>query len=401
LLLALFLPVWPRIVPVIVTALALNWIASGNVIELIRENKSPNFFILFIALYVFYGVGLLYTTNLNSGLKEIMTKLSLLIFPVLFFSLPSFDGEQFKKIIKSFVYGCLIAALICLAQASYNYITTKYAIAHGSKDWDFGINYFLKDRISIWMHPSYRAMYFVMALVFLSFYKKDFVSLGIWRFFFSFILALLVVLFSSKAGIIGLLLLGIYVGFQMVFREKKIKQVIIGVLASVIIFFSLYFSAPQFALRIDDAWKAVSGNVDVKKSDESTAARMAIWSASKKIIGENIWTGVGTGAVEDVLVNEYEKEGMTTAHDEHLNSHNQFLQTFIGLGIAGFIILMLSLFLPLIAAWKNKNFLYVFFILLFIINILVESMFETQAGVIFYAFMNSFLFSVNFKKADE
>ena len=86
-------------------------------------------------------------------------------------------------------------------------------------------------------------------------------------------------------------------------------------------------------------------------------------------------------------------EGMKTAYDEKLNTHNQYLQTTIALGMVGFIILVLSLLAPLVQAIKKRNQLYVLFLLLFIINILVESMLETQAGVIFFAFFNSLIFT--------
>jgi hypothetical protein len=50
------------------------------------------------------------------------------------------------------------------------------------------------------------------------------------------------------------------------------------------------------------------------------------------------------------------------------------------------------LFLPAVAAFRRKDYIYFFFIILFSMNILVESMFENQAGVVFYAFFNSLLF---------
>ncbi len=392
-LLAFLLPIWPRLIPFVVAAQTLNWAISGNIVNLFKTNSSHKYFLLFISLYVLYLVGLLFTENMDSGLQLVTTKLSLLVFPLIYFSSPVFNTDQFKKILKALVFGCLVTAFICVSQSTYNYFSTKYALAHGSNDWDFGINWFLKDRISIWMHPSYRAMYFLMALMGLNYYQDDFVKSIGWRFFIYFILSFLIVLFGSKAGIISLLLFGLFAGWQLVFKEKKVKQVVIGTAASLLIFFSLYIFAPQFALRINDAWKAVSGNVDVKKSDESTAARMSIWSASKIVIGKNILFGVGTGDVEIALLKEYEMEGMKTAYDEKLNTHNQYLQTTIALGMVGFIILVLSLLAPLVQAIKKRNQLYVLFLLLFIINILVESMLETQAGVIFFAFFNSLIFT--------
>jgi hypothetical protein len=63
------------------------------------------------------------------------------------------------------------------------------------------------------------------------------------------------------------------------------------------------------------------------------------------------------------------------------------------LGLPGIATLLLMLILPMIAAFRNRYFLYFVFLLLFSLNILSESMFEIQAGVIWYAFFNIVLFS--------
>jgi len=47
---------------------------------------------------------------------------------------------------------------------------------------------------------------------------------------------------------------------------------------------------------------------------------------------------------------------------------------------------------PALIAFKRKDYIYFFFILLFAMSILTESMFENQAGVVFYAFFNALLF---------
>jgi hypothetical protein len=102
--------------------------------------------------------------------------------------------------------------------------------------------------------------------------------------------------------------------------------------------------------------------------------------------------GTGTGSANDALMEHYQTHGMTVAFKEHLNSHNQYLQTFITLGIGGFIGLLVMLFFPLSHAISNRNLLYAGFIFIFALNIFVESMLETQAGNLFFAFFNALLF---------
>ena len=74
--------------------------------------------------------------------------------------------------------------------------------------------------------------------------------------------------------------------------------------------------------------------------------------------------------------------------------NEETIQTAIALGSIGLITLLAMLISPLYFSWKNKHWVYVFFILLTMTNFLTEAMLETQSGVIFYAFFNTLFFAV-------
>jgi O-antigen ligase len=94
----------------------------------------------------------------------------------------------------------------------------------------------------------------------------------------------------------------------------------------------------------------------------------------------------------------YKERGMKGAFEHQLNAHNEYYQVFISLGIIGFILLLVTLYFPFIFAFRTGNTIYLLFLLIVVLNFLTESMFETQAGVMFYAFFNSLLcFSKNNK----
>jgi O-antigen ligase len=119
---------------------------------------------------------------------------------------------------------------------------------------------------------------------------------------------------------------------------------------------------------------------------------MVIWEASSACVAQHFFTGTGTGSANNVLMGHYQTHGMTIAFKEHLNAHNQYLQTFITLGIFGFIGLISMLFYPISQAISNRDLLYKGFLFIFILNIFVESMLDTQAGNLFFAFFNALLF---------
>ena len=114
-----------------------------------------------------------------------------------------------------------------------------------------------------------------------------------------------------------------------------------------------------------------------------------------EIISKHVIFGVGTGDVKDALMESYKEHQDVKILSQKLNAHNQYLQTFISLGIFGLILLLYMLFFPAIRAFRQKDFLFMIFLAIFAVNIMVESMLENQAGVIFYALFNALLFTFN------
>ena len=201
----------------------------------------------------------------------------------------------------------------------------------------------------------------------------------------------MIVLLSSKMGLLVLFLL--FIGFAIYFIVSKKKYVMgfVGLLVIISSVFSLIRFVPEIGNRIKTVFTAISSTSNNQEESESTAVRMLIWSAANQVISENMLIGTGTGDSKESLIVEYEKRGMTGALEHKLNAHNEYYQVFVSLGIIGLIILMLTLLLPLYNAFTSSNAIYVLFLLIIILNFIPESMFETQAGVIYFAFFNSVL----------
>ena len=149
---------------------------------------------------------------------------------------------------------------------------------------------------------------------------------------------------------------------------------------------------PLVTNRITSSVQALKSNKNDVNTADGTVQRMEIWKISLEIIKENFLIGVGTGDVKDELLKHYEEKGMSFAKHYNLNAHGQYFQTFITLGFFGFISLILLFIIPFFQSFKNRNIIYFSFLVIVAFNILVESMFENQAGVVFYTFFNSFLF---------
>ncbi|MBA7585454.1 hypothetical protein ES708_27436 [subsurface metagenome] len=118
----------------------------------------------------------------------------------------------------------------------------------------------------------------------------------------------------------------------------------------------------------------------------SIGTRMVLWEEALYIIKRNFFLGVGQGDIKMELHNQAKKKGYLQIVEKNLNVHNQFLETFVGLGIGGVILLIMLLFGPVIKL-KGKYFeLFFYFIIIVTVNLVFESMFNRLAGVFFFAF---------------
>jgi len=313
------------------------------------------------------------------GLKDIEVKMSLFIFPLLL-ATSSFKKQDVYKIMYSFVAGCFLCGIAMLSRALYSYVS-------------FGENNFYYQSFAFLLHPSYLSMYINLGVAFILLQLTQLQTNG-YKFICFLIIsffAVLIVLLSSKMGLISMLL--ILFGFMLryIVKFKKYVLGISGLFAAIVLCFCLIKFVPAFVSRFDSLIHSFKEKEIDKASIESTDVRRLVWGAAKKVVSKNIVFGVGTGDSKDALMEEYKAEGLVGAYDHKLNAHNEYFQVFVALGLVGFVLLLLNLFVPLMHSFKYSNTLYFIFILIIILNFAVESMFETQAGVMFYAFFNSLL----------
>jgi len=84
LFIAFALPLNKAIIPLLIVLLILVWILEGN-FKLKTKNYKSIFFFGIIFLSLIHLFGMLYTQNIKSGNFDLEQKLSLLIFPLIFF----------------------------------------------------------------------------------------------------------------------------------------------------------------------------------------------------------------------------------------------------------------------------------------------------------------------------
>lgn len=138
------------------------------------------------------------------------------------------------------------------------------------------------------------------------------------------------------------------------------------------------------------AWELEMYKITGDPSGHSLTQRFEFWKAAVGIIKDNLIFGVGTGDMKVAFETQYDKMNSPLAKESRLRSHNQYLSIGVAFGVVGLIWFLITLFYPMILQGKTFDYLYVTFFLIAVISFLTEDTLETQAGVTFYAFFNSF-----------
>lgn len=394
---AFFLPVYGRIVPVMIIIMALNWLAGffTNRSHPKPATRKENLTILtFAGIYLLYIAGLGYTSNFDYAWFDLEVKLSLLVFPLIFATTPVgfVTKKELYRILSAFIAGCFLGSVILLVHA-----TMAFYIEHTE-------GAFFYTRLAWYFHSTFLSIYYNFAIVILA---------GSWfllpagkspkKWLIAGLIALfggMVLLLSSKAGqltLAGIILIMAAIGW-LSGRRKKLAFWLVGY-GLIILLFGLLL-APGLFSRYAAVEKAVVGNTQNERvTAESNADRLVVWSTALSIIREQWMWGVGTGDVKDELVKGYQKRNALPAIQHKYNAHSQYLQTFITLGLPGILFFILMLIIPSINALRKRYWLYLLFLIIFSVNALTESVLEVQAGVVFYAFFNAILFSAEIKEA--
>lgn len=354
------------------------WLLEGDLKRKLTVWLKNKYALLFVALYLIYLMGMLYTQSVKHGWMDMEIKLSIFLFPVILSSDGEMEFAKQKWFGFAFISGAVLNALICLAYASWLYFSS-------------GIVQFRYMEFSRFLHPTYYSMYIDLAFVFMYYAlavkgkeltkkEKLFIYIS-----FPFLLFILILLESKMGMIVTALLFPALLLKYFLSKGSTFKAI-----AAMIAVMGLLIIGIFKIARFNAMDKVLSGEKVNVQSVESNQARVLVWRAAGELIKNSPLIGYGTGDTV-ALMQQYQKDGMTGAHCEKLNAHNQYLQTMVALGIPGILILLGNLFIPLYIAIKRKRFIYLLFLLILCLNFLTESMLDQQAGTIFYGLFNSLL----------
>ena len=349
-------------------------------------NRSTNkrLFLFFAATYIMYAISMLYTSNVSEGWQNMEKKLSFIIFPLFFFvsDLSYLSSKRIKALFYAFLSGLLVFIVGNMLWAVYDFVILDAPIKR-FLGWEITkINY---------IHHTYIAMYACFGIIysFVELFDTHLKSKGKIAFLLSTLVLsiLFVILVESRAGILCMFLLFVCLFAWLFFvKKKRMITMCVGTAFAVLVVV-LFLMFPSGLNRI------IKTHHDLADTEQKEDIRITLLKAGLSVAKENCMFGVGVGDRCDVLIKYYEDNNLECGE---LNSHNQFIDTTISIGILGLLLLLGYFILPIILFVKGKRWDIVMLLFLFSIafNAVFEAVFESQTGILYFNFIFCVVFTI-------
>ena len=356
--------------------IVLGWLIEGDLREKIKTIPG-SFLFLPIGFYLLHVVGLLYSTNITYGLKDLETKAAILLLPLTLGTTQLIDRNIIRLILKVFILTNLTVCLYCLALASIKFVETGVT------------NYFYYHSLTegIDLHAIYFAVYLgfsILIILYFNYLQSDlfnkWISLLL-MFFFMVYIALL----SALNVMFILPLLMLFILSKRLLHNRSIFFRALIFASAFVAFILVAYALPYTRMKLHNLGRLEYSMGDQDYKWGSLSIRLAKWECGWAVVQKNWMLGVGTGDGQAALMESYREKGFSEGLRNNYNTHNQYLETWIMLGLPGLILLLLMLW-----PW-HRDALWVCFLILIFISFLTENMLDTQKGVVFFSFFYALL----------
>lgn len=393
-LLALTLPLSVSVNSLIILLLFINWIVF-TAFKKESFSAHPTVF-LFLVLFTVYFLRVVVLDDfILESLKKLEKYLSLFVIPVSIAFLPGFlTKSKLSKILFAFIFSTFVICILSFR----NGIDILLVGNNNARLIEFS-------KVSL-IHRPYLGMYcafaaFCAAYLFNSSKNKIAKFLYVVSILFFILYTYLI---FAKMTIVSLIIIGIFILLLILYHGKKKKLLATTSVLLVIGIATLINNNERiqdYTLKILQFKDLSFKNYD-KAIASSINARYRIWNCSVDLLKkDNNWImGAGPGAYQDKLNECYNERKWTWHVANRFNPHNQFLQSWLDVGLLGLLLFIGILTTSFYHAVIRRKYLWLSFIILFALSCLPESMLAAQKGIVFFAFFNS-LFTLTIEQPDE
>lgn len=286
----------------------------------------------FLLLYLLFVIGMLYSSDLESGFS-FMDKAKFLIYPLIFLSF--LDTRFSFRILNAFIFGVLLSEIV--SYLIHFQIIPPELFIREYKIYES----ILEDPSPFFTHGTHNM--FLCLVITILIYRlliKDIKDIKFKILSLVFITTAFINI-SLIGGRVGYLVLFCLI-FVVVFLiyKKEIKKGIFIIFSILFIMSTyLYNFSEQFDKRIQDGRNDLEKIITEKNYNSSIGLRIITSYYVLEIIKDNFLIGVGTG---DVMQKVNELANEKYSYIENISHpHNLYLQVLAQLGIIGFSIMLL------------------------------------------------------------
>lgn len=355
------------------------WLIKPNYKEKWQALKANKAHLLLVLFYLFMGLSIFWSDDLKTFGRLIQLKLSLLL-SSLVWSSTYLTKQQVKTMLlwfMSLVALHLSLDLILLSLNGNDINVHEFSLISKNR----------KHYIALFTLFSFGIANHYLLQVKLKWSKLLLIGVSL---FFAYNLLVI----GSRIHMVGFLALSVYFIWKLIqsnFSKTLIRGTVLGLLLTVT---SVCLFSERIQFKIKETQDEIHRIFD-KTYIKNTNPRVYIWPSAIKAMGDNLLFGHGLGDAQHALNSYTDKIDIefwlnganTKLKDKNINSHSQYFEIVLQVGLFGFLIFLGVLFF----SFKRRNQIFVVFSICILLSMITESIFERQFGLVFFAFFYPFL----------
>lgn len=358
------------------------------------KSRRPNYFVIGCAIFYLLQLAALgYTKDLATGIVQIEVKITLLFIPVALYYSPYLNRDFRNKIMPYYLLLLSFVMIFCLGAAAQ-----KYLVGH---DPSVFFHYALVSPFNL--HAIYFSIFTFVALIYLlEGVRRQIYFLNKFFHFFTITGYIFIIILLASKMVIIFTFLSILIYFRLSVKNSGFFKTGFAIIVAVssIIIIALMLTTNPVSSRFKDIFH---GKIDLIEQNHFTPGvyfngvqfRLLQWKLVAEILNEQkAWIlGVSPGDAQNLLDKKYSTLNMYVGNRSlkshgylKYNTHDEFLESTLQNGIIGLIVfLFICLGLIRMMMHSDNTELWLTGTLL-LVYCFLESIFQTQYGVLIFTF---------------
>jgi O-antigen ligase len=380
-------PLWPlKVTTYLIIAFCIS-LSPTFTTERLKNRKQIIYLLIFILPFILFAASLLYDPGKQIIYFILEKKLSLIFLPiVIFFSSIKLRTREYHWLFTIFILSVVTEAAIV------NTIILFTENIYRSDPSAFTFLYRQAFEKYSGIHPTYMCLFIFFALILnvhlmtISTFNKS-KSLFIFRSALCVVLVISGIMMGARTPLLACI---IAMSLYFLLRYRSKKKIIAGAFALLVVMALTIAVTPNFKERLKEFY-SLQWRPPVFEEQNTANVRIGIYLCCNSLLKDNWIKGVGPGSLQTALDYCYGFYNTNAYEGKSYNTHNEFFNHWLSLGLPGILIFLAGLLIPGIYAWREKRIIYFSFLVFFYVCCLTENLLSRQMGVVFFAVFNSLL----------